>query len=84
MTEKPQYKMERRIDLANINKIKPMEGDVYYDVEITGFGDKGDPVARLSNGQVVIIKKEGLKVRQKVDIIITVTKDRFVFAKLYE
>lgn len=78
MTVQRKLNMERLAELE-----RPLEGDIYEDVTVTGIGKDGDAIARLPpNGMVAIIKKKGLIIGTRLTIKVTRVKDRFVFAEV--
>ena len=66
-------------DLLNYNKV--FEGDQYRHIKVHSIGEKGDGIAKLQNGMVVIIKDKNVRKGQVINIEITTVKDKFVFAK---
>lgn len=65
------------------NLERPLEGDTYKGVTVSGIGKNGDAIVRLPpNGMVAIVKKKGLAIGKILNIRVNRVKDRFVFAEV--
>lgn len=75
--------VQRTLSATTLTDLKrPLEGDYYDDVTVTGIGKDGDAIVRLPpNGMVAIVKRKGYQVGERINIKVTRVKDRFVFAE---